>query len=338
MVRWLPSQHAQGVRSQKAEGRREPAHRTIDQLQAIRCKPGPLGRRRRRGDDDQPCSRARARPGARQLLWRDQRDGRLLRRLPHPQSDARSLRRRHDERRVHSDVHTPADHRGPRRSLAAGHTVDQRVDRHHRKPGASRCRVCRTVDPAVRRGFQRGTRQARTDNQDDARDAPVSDHGRGRSRLHGDAQLATPVFRAGAVTGDVQRQPHPERLRAGATDAASRFRTDHGDRVCRGVGRCGPDRRPVLGATTGGIPVSGPTEPGRPRPQGDPGTDGPRHDRRRSDAGQPARQHDPGHRSGHRGSLVAHLRVPADVSANRRVGRLDRDRRAAGVVPTCRAR
>ena len=86
------------------------------------------------------------------------------------------------------------------------------------------------------------------------------------------------------------------------------------------------------------IPLSPAPRLARSRPAADPRPDGARHDRSGGDPGESVRQHAARDGRRHRRGVVADLRLPADVPADRTVRRVDRDRRAAGGRASCGAR
>ena len=76
----------------------------------------------------------------------------------------------------------------------------------------------------------------------------------------------------------------------------------------------------------------------RPRPAAGADADGAGHDRPRRDTGEPLREHAAGDEPGHGRRIVADVRVPPHVPADRAVRRVDRHGGAAGGVAPCGGR
>src|ERR1700704_266314 len=85
--------------------------------------------------DDQPNPRSGPRPGACVDVRRGQRDGRVQRRVPDPQSRPRSVCGGRHERGIRAGVHATAD--GCRKGIcvATGQQRDQRTPARHGRPG-----------------------------------------------------------------------------------------------------------------------------------------------------------------------------------------------------------
>ena len=128
--------------------------------------------------------------------------------------------------------------------------------------------------------------------------------------------VATIVVRAGARAGRCRRLGLPAimAIAIGALARRRRRRSSCSGRALRA-------RR---------IPLSAGARLARPGTAADPRADGAGHDRAGGDAGEYVRQHAARHGRRHRRGVVADLRLPADVPADRPVRRVDRDRRAAG--------
>ena len=77
------------------------------------------------GDAGQPGARRRPRNRRRRPVRREHRagDGRVQRRVPHPQPGTRSVRGRRDDRRVRPDVHAHADRAGREPAWRLGNLV-----------------------------------------------------------------------------------------------------------------------------------------------------------------------------------------------------------------------
>ena len=103
-------------------------------------------------------------------------------------------------------------------------------------------------------------------------------------------------------------------------------------------GRRRPGRAAVAGAPARRVPLPPDPRAARPGPARDPRPDGPGNDRPRRGPDQRADQHAAGHEPGRWRDLVARLRLPADVHADRALRPVDRDRRPADAVAPCRAR
>ena len=173
--------------------------------------------------------------------------------------------------------------------------------------------------------------QARADDPADARHAAVSDARRGRRGGDGHAELAASLLRPGAR----RRRCSTSRRSSCAfvlvpVMPSLGLPRDHGDRDRGAARRTRPGRDAVAGAAARGIPLSRRARSARPGLRRVLMLMGPGHDRPGGDAGQPLRQHAARDQPGHRRRLVADLRVPADVPADRPVRRLDRDGGAAG--------
>ena len=107
---------------------------------------------------------------------------------------------------------------------------------------------------------------------------------------------------------------------------------DHGHRDRRTAGRGAAGAGAVAAASAGRIPVSLRPRPARAGASSCPHADGARHDRAGRDAGQSVRQHAARHEPGDGRRLVAVVRLPPDVPADRTVRRVHRDSNAAGGV------
>ena len=112
---------------------------------------------------------------------------------------------------------------------------------------------------------------------------------------------------------------------------------DHRDRHWHAARRPRPDRDPVAGAAQGRLPL--PPDPRLPRSRAarDPAPDGPRHARPCRGSDQRLRQYLP-RRGGAGRRVLARLRVPAHVPADRHLRRLDRDGVAARHLAARRTR
>ena len=155
-------------------------------------------------------------------LRRRQCRRRVQRGVPHPESRARPLRGGRDERRVRSHVHAVPHREGRTAAWRLGnHVVNALLV-------ATALLVCAGLvftQPLVTMfaedyssvpGKLELTVAAHADH------AAVPDARGRRGGVHGHAELAEPVLRAGAVARDVQRREHPLRDPARAAHAAGR--------------------------------------------------------------------------------------------------------------------
>ena len=191
-------------------------------------------------------------------------------------------------------------------------------------------RVRRAAGVAVRGRLRRRAGQAGPDGAADARDAAVPDLRRPGRGVHGDAELAAPLLRPGAFAGDVQRGDDRVRDRARAADAGAGPAGDRRDRHRHGARRAGAVGRPVAAAAPRGLPLHAAAGLERSGAAAGAAADGPGHARAGGHAGQRVREHAAGDRRGHRRGVVAQLRLPPDVPADRAVRRVDRHRHHAG--------
>ena len=188
-------------------------------------------------------------------------------------------------------------------------------------------RLRRAARHGVRGGLRQRAGQARADDAADADHAAVPDDWwRWPAALMGMLNslnrffvpaLSPAMFNVGSIACAVA---------ARAGHAARRPAADrgHGDRRARRRPR--PARDPVAARCAGRASGTGRSSTSRDpglRAGADP--DGPGHARPRGDADQRLRQHGARDRRGHRRGVVAELRLPPDVPADRHLRRVDRD-------------
>ena len=158
---------------------------------------------------------------------------------------------------------------------------------------------------------------------------PFLQHARRRRRDDGHAEFAAALLRPVALAGHVQRGVDLQRAGAGAADAAHRTSSNRRDRDRHAARWTRPDPDAVADLAGGGIQISTDSQFQGSRGARDAAADGTGNGRTRRRPDQRCREHVPRRQSGARGDVVAELRLPLDVPADRNLRCVDCHRRLA---------
>ena len=225
------------------------------------------------------------------------------------------------------------DHRGPRTRLAARQLGAERAAAGHRRAGGRRDRLRRPLVRLLAGDFAAVPGKFELTVQLTRIVLPFLTLVALAAACMGMLNSLERLLRPGAVAGDVQRRPRsspPSRwCRCAGGSASTPIMAVAVGTLVGGLGQV-LLQWPALRAR--GLPLPAGARPRATRAAPRAGADGAGHDRPGRHPGQRLRQHRGRHRRRHRRGVVARLRVPGDVPADRPLRRLDRHGHHAGDV------